>query len=250
MRCTARCHHVYRLAPLKRAYVRLHPQAAPGGDGVTWPQYGQDREAPLQDLAARLKRGASRAQPTRRTSLPQADGRQRPLGVTVLEDKIGQAALGEVVHALDAVDGRGFASGCRPGRSPQAALDALWLGRVRSKGPWRRNMDMRGYCDALSHEWCVRCIAHRLAARRLGRLRQQWLQAGVLEDGTQRTRETGSPPGARVSPLAANLSLHSGVDVWAHQWRQRHGPGDVRLIRYVDDSAPRRREGVLRTSVP
>jgi len=234
-RFTALFHHVYRLETLKRAYVSLNPKAAPGVDGVTWQQYGQDLEAHLQDLAERLKRGAYRAQPTRRTYIPKADGRHRPLGVTALEDKIVQAALVEVLNAIYEVDFLGFSYGSRPGRSPHDALDALWLGIVRSKVNWMLNIDIRGYFDAISHEWLVRFIEHRIADRRIGRLIQKWLKAGVLEDGKHITSETGSPQGASFSPLAANIYLHYVFDLWAHQWRQRHCQGDVRLIRYVDD---------------
>lgn len=235
MRFTALFHHVYRLATLRRAYFSLNPKAAPGVDGVTWKQYGEDLESNLQDLADRLKRGAYRAQPTRRTYIPKADGRQRPLGVTALEDKIVQAALVEVLNAIYEVDFLGFSYGSRPGRSPHNALDALWVGIVRSKVNWMLNVDIRGYFDAISHEWFVKFIAHRIADRRIVRLIQKWLQAGVLEDGKHITSEIGSPQGASFSPLAANIYLHYVFDLWAHQWRRRYGQGDVRLIRYVDD---------------
>ena len=235
MRFTALFHHVYRLETLKRAYVSLNPQAAPGVDGVTWQQYGQDLAAHLQELAARLKRGAYRAQPTRRTYIPKADGRQRPLGIPALEDKSVPAALVEVLHAIYEVDFVGFSYGSRPGRSPHDALDALGVGIVRSKVNWMLNIDIRGYFDAISHEWLVRFIEHRIADRRIGRLIQKGLKAGVLEDGKHITSETGSPQGASVSPLAANIYLHYVFDVWAPQWRQRYCQGDVRLIRYVDD---------------
>ncbi len=235
MRFTALFHHVYRLETLKRAYFGLNPKAAPGVDGVTWKQYGEDLEPNLQDLANRLARGAYRAQPTRRTYIPKADGRQRPLGVTVLEDKIVQAALVEVLHAIYEVDFLGFSYGSRPGRSPHDALDALWVGIVRSKVNWVLSVDIRGYYDAILHEWLVMFIEHRIADRRIVRLIQKWLKAGVLEDGKHIASEMGSPQGSSFSPLAANIYLHYVFDLWAHQWRQRHCQGDVRLIRYVDD---------------
>ena len=235
MRFTALFHHVHRLETLRRAYFSLNPKAAPGGDGVTWKQHGEELEANLQNLAKRLKRGAYRAQPTRRTYIPKADGRQRPLGVTALEDKIVQAALVQVLNAIYEVDFLGFSYGSRPGRSPHDALDALWVGTVRSKVNWMLNVDIRGYFDAISHEWLVRFIEHRIADRRIVRLIQKWLKAGVLEDGKHITSETGSPQGASFSPLAANIYLHYVFDLWAHQWRRRYCQGDVRLIRYVDD---------------
>jgi group II intron reverse transcriptase/maturase len=235
MRFTALFHHVYRLETLKRAYFSLNPKAAPGVDGVTWKQYGEALECNLQDLADRLARGAYRAQPTRRTYIPKADGRQRPLGITALEDKIVQAALVEVLNAIYEVDFLGFSYGSRPGRSPHEALDALWVGIVSSKVNWVLSVDIRGYFDAILHEWLVTFIEHRIADRRIVRLMQKWLKAGVLEDGEHIKSEMGSPQGASFSPLAANIYLHYVFDLWAHQWRQRYCRGDVRLIRYVDD---------------
>jgi group II intron reverse transcriptase/maturase len=235
MRFTALFHHVYRLDTLRRAYFGLNPKAAPGVDGMTWQQYGDDLETHLRDLAARLKRGAYRAQPTRRTFIPKADGRQRPLGVTALEDKIVQAALVQVLNAIYEVDFLGFSYGSRPGRSPHDALDALSVGIVRSKVNWVLSVDIGGFFDAMVHRWFVTFMEHRIADRRIVRLIQKWLNAGVLEDGKHIQSEVGSPQGASFSPLAANIYLHYVFDLWAHQWRQRSCRGDVRLVRYVDD---------------
>ena len=213
----------------------LNPKAAPGVDGVTWQPYGEALESNLQDLADRLKRCAYRAQPTRRTYIPKADGRQRPLGVTALEDKIVQAALVRVLNAIYEVDFLGFSYGSRPGRSPHDALDALLVGIVRSKVNWVLNIDISGFYDAMIHDWLVKFIEHRIADRRIVRLIQKWLKAGVLEDGKHIDSETGSPQGASFSPLAANIYLHYVFDLWAHQWRQRYCQGDVRLTRFIDD---------------
>ena len=234
-RFTALFHHVYRLETLRRAYMGLNPKAAPGVDGVTWQQYGEDLEANLQDLAGRLARGAYRAQPTRRTYIPKADGRQRPLGVTALEDKIVQAALVEVLNAIYEVDFLGFSYGSRLGRGPHEALDALSVALVRSKVNWVLNVDICGFFDAMVHKWLVTFVEHRIADRRIVRLIQKWLKAGVLEDGKHSRSVVGSPQGASFSPLAANIYLYYVFDLWAHQWRQRYCQGDVRLIRYVDD---------------
>lgn len=235
MRFTALFHHVYRLATLRRAYFGLNPKAAPGVDGVTWQHYGEDLESNLKDLSGRLKRGAYRAKPTRRTYIPKADGRQRPLGVTALEDKIVQAALVEVLNAIYEVDFLGFSYGCRPGRSPHDALDALTVGLVRSKVNWVLSVDIRGFFDAMEHGWLVRFIEHRIADQRIVRLIRKWLNAGVLEDGKHIHSEVGSPQGASFSPLAANIYLYYVFDLWAHRWRQRDAQGDVRITRYVDD---------------
>lgn len=235
MRFTALFHHVYRLETLRRAYRGLNPKAAPGVDGVTWQQYGADLEANLQDLARRLARGAYRAQPTRRTYIPKADGRQRPLGITALEDKIVQAALVEVLNAIYEVDFLGFSYGSRPGRSPHDALDALAVALVRSRVNWVLKVDICGFFDAMVHKWLVTFIEHRIGDRRIVRLIQKWLKAGVLEDGKHVPSERGSPQGASFSPLAANIYLYYVFDLWAHQWRQRACHGEVRLTRYVDD---------------
>jgi RNA-directed DNA polymerase len=207
-RFTALFHHVYRLDTLRRAYLGLNPKATPGVDGVTWQQYGEDLETNLQDLADRLKRGAYRAQPTRRTYIPKDDGRLRPLGVTALEDKIVQAALVEVLNAIYEVDFLGFSYGSRPGRSPHDALDALSVGIVRSKVNWVLSVDICGFFDAMVHGWLVTFIEHRIADRRIVRLIQKWLNAGVLEDGKHIRSEVGSPQGASFSPLAANIYLY------------------------------------------
>ena len=235
MQFTALFHHVYRPSTLRRAYLGLNPKAAPGVDGVTWQQYGEDLEANLEDLAGRLKRGAYRAKPTRRVYIPKADGRQRPLGVTALEDKIVQAALVEVLNAIYEVDFLGFSYGCRPGRNPHDALDALTVGLVRSKVNGVLSIDIRAFFDAMEHEWLVKFIEHRIADPRIVRLIRKWLSAGVLENGKHVQSEVGSPQGASFSPLAANIYLHYVFDLWAHQWRGRYAQGDVRIIRYVDD---------------
>ena len=236
MQFTTLFHHVYRPSTLRSAYLGLNPKAAPGVDGVTWQQYGESLDLNLQDLSERLKRGAYRGKPTRRTYIPKADGGQRPLGVTALEDKIVQAALVRVLNAIYEVDFLGFSYGCRPGRSPHDALDALTVGLVRSKVNWVLSIDIHRFFDAMEHGWLVRFIEHRIADRRIVRLIRKWLTAGVLlEDGERIQSEVGSPQGASFSPLAANICLHYVLALWAHPWRQRYGQGDIRIVRYLDD---------------
>ena len=235
IRFTALFHPVYNLDTLRRAYFSLNPKAAPGIDGVTWQQYGEDLAANLQALADRLAKGAYRVQPTRRAYISKADGRRRPLGITALEDKIVQAALVEVLNAIYEVDFLGFSYGCRPGRGPHDALDALAVALVRSRVNWVLNVDICGFFDAMVHKWLVAFVEHRIADQRIVRLIQKWLKAGGLEDGKHIPSEMGSPQGASFSPLAANIYLYYVFDLWAHQWRQRVCQGDVRLTRYVDD---------------
>jgi RNA-directed DNA polymerase len=219
---TARLHHIYALDTLRAAYLCLKRDAAPGVDGETWRHDGETLEAHLQGLAARLKRGAYRAKPVRRVHLPKADGRQRPLGVTALEDKIVQRATVEVLHAIYDSDFLGFSYGFRPGRSPHDALDALDTGLLTRKGNWVLDVDIRGFFDTIDHGWLVKFVEHRIADRRVVRLIQKWLNAGVLEEGTRRRREEGTPQGGSASPLLANIYLHDVVDLGIQAWRQTH----------------------------
>jgi group II intron reverse transcriptase/maturase len=211
MRFTALLHHIYNLETLRLAYFSLKKEAAAGVDGETWRHYGESLEANLQDLAERLKRGAYRAKPVRRVYIPKADGRQRPLGVTALEDKIAQRATVEVLNAIYETDFLGFSYGFRPGRSPHHALDALYTGLLRRKVNWVLDLDIKGFFDGLSHEWLVKYVEHRIADRRVVRLIQKWLNAGVLEDGKHLRVEEGTPQGGSASPLLANIYLHYGA---------------------------------------
>jgi group II intron reverse transcriptase/maturase len=183
VRFTALLHHIYRPDTLREAYRNLKREAAAGVDGETWKHYGERLEENLQDLAARLKRGAYRAKPVRRVYIPKADGRMRPLGVTTLEDKIVQRATVEVVNAIYETDFLGFSYGFRPGRSQHDALDALYVGLLRRKVNWVLDLDIRGFFDSIDHGWLVKFVEHRIADQRVVRLFQKWLNAGVLEDG-------------------------------------------------------------------
>jgi RNA-directed DNA polymerase len=233
-RFTALLHHV-DVDRLRAAYLALSPKAAPGVDGVTWAEYGVDLEENLRDLHARVHRGAYRARPSRRTYIPKPDGRRRPLGVAALEDKILQRALGEVLNAIYETDFLGFSYGFRPGRSPHHALDALAAGIVNKKVNWVLDADFRDYFSTLDHQWLERFLEHRIADRRVLRLIQKWLAAGVIEDGSWTAFEEGVPQGASASPLLANVYLHYVFDLWAHQWRTRHAHGDVVITRFADD---------------
>lgn len=228
-------HHVYNLDRLREAYLSLKRDAAPGVDRVTWETYGADLEANLRDLADRLKRGAYRAKPVRRLFIPKPDGRQRPLGVTALEDKLVQRATVEVLNTVYETDFLGFSYGFRPGRGQHQALDALAVGLQTKKVNWVLDADIRGFFDTIDHEWLMRFVGHRIADQRVLRHIKKWLNAGVLEDGTWRRVEEGTPQGASVSPLLANVYLHYALDLWAQQWRQRHARGDMIIVRFADD---------------
>ena len=233
-RFTALLHHV-TVDRLRRAYWAINPRASTGIDGVTWGAYGQDLEANLQDLHARVHRGAYRAKPSRRAYIAKADGRMRPLGIAAVEDKILQRAVVEVLNAIYEVDFAGFSYGFRPGRSPHQALDALAVGIEKKKVNWILDADIRGFYDAIDHGWLCKFVEHRIADKRVLRLIQKWLNAGVIEDGSWSASEEGAPQGATASPLLANVYLHYVFDLWAQHWRRRQANGDVIIVRFADD---------------
>jgi group II intron reverse transcriptase/maturase len=233
-RVTALLHHV-DVDRLRAAYWALKPKAAPGVDGVTWADYGLELEDNLKDLHARVHRGAYRAKPSRRVFIPKPDGRLRPLGVAALEDKILQRALVEVLNAIYETDFLGFSYGFRPGRSPHHALDALAAGIVGKNVNWVLDADFSDYFSSLDHQWLMKFLEHRIADRRVLRLIQKWLAAGVIEEGSWTAVEDGVPQGASASPLLANVYAHYVLDLWAHQWRTRQARGDVIIVRWADD---------------
>ncbi len=235
MQFTALLHHVYDLEMLREAYFGLKREAAPGVDGETWRHYGEALETHLQDLSERLKRGAYRAKPVRRVYIPKADGRQRPLGVTALEDKIVQRAMVEVLNAIYETDFLGFSYGFRPGRSQHNALDALYAGLMTRSVNWVLDADIQGYFDAIDHGWLVKFVEHRIGDQRVVRLIQKWLNAGVLEDGKRTRTEQGTPQGGSASPFLGNLYLHYVFDLWVQRWRRTQARGEVIVVRYADD---------------
>jgi len=233
-RFTALLHHV-NVELLKDAYFWLKRNAAPGVDGLTWKEYEEDLEAKVVDLHARLHRGAYRALPSRRKYIAKADGRQRPLGIAALEDKIVQRALVEVLNAIYEEDIVGFSYGFRSGRGQHDALDALAVGITRMKVNWILDADIRSFFDSVSHEWLIRFVEHRIGDPRVIRLIRKWLKAGVMEDGVVKPTEVGTPQGAVASPLLANIYLHYVFDLWANRWRDHHAYGEVIIVRYADD---------------
>ena len=233
-RFTALLHHV-TVDLLRESFYALKRHAAPGVDGLTWEQYEADLEDRLPDLHRRVHLGTYRAQPSRRTFIPKADGRMRPLGIAALEDKIVQQAVVTVLNQIYEVDFLGFSYGFRPGRGPHDALDALWVGLMGKKVNWVLDADIRGFFDAIDHGWLVKFLEHRIADRRMLRLIQKWLRAGVSEDGQWSKTEVGTPQGAVASPLLANVFLHYAFDLWVQQWRTKSATGDMIVVRYADD---------------
>jgi RNA-directed DNA polymerase len=235
---TALLHHL-TVDLLRESYFALQRRAAPGVDGETWQQYGAGLEDRLVDLHSRVHRGAYRAKPSRRVYIPKADGRQRPLGIAALEDKIVQQAVVTILNQIYEVDFQGFSYGFRPGRSPHQALDALHVGLVRRKVDWVLDADIRSFFDRMSHEWTTQFVQHRVADNRILRLIQKWLKAGVMEEGRWEETTEGTPQGAVISPLLANVYLHYVFDLWVEAWRKKVARGQVIVVRYADDRAPR-----------
>ena len=233
-RFTALLHHI-NLDLLRMAFLDLKRTAAPGVDGLTWQDYEADLEPRLRDLPDRVHRGAYRALPSRRRYIPKADGRARPLAIAALEDKIVQRATVAVLNAIYEEDFLGFSYGFRPRRSQHDALDALVVGISSTKVNYILDADIAGFFDAVSQEWLVRFLNHRIGDPRLIRLIQKWLRAGILEDGVVTTSDRGTGQGSVASPLLANVYLHYVFDLWANRWRQREATGDMIIVRYADD---------------
>jgi RNA-directed DNA polymerase len=231
---TSLLHHI-DIELLSKAYHWLKRDAAAGVDGVTWQAYGVDLQAKLTDLHGRVHRGAYRAQPSRRRMIPKPDGRERPLGIASLEDKIVQRALVEVLNAIYEPEFLGFSYGFRPGRNQHDALDALWVGINTKRVNWILDADLRSYFDTISHEKLIAFIEERIGDKRVIRLIHKWLKAGVMENGAVTVSDVGSPQGSVISPLLSNVYLHHVFDIWAHQWRQSPGRGRMIVVRYADD---------------
>ena len=232
---TSLMHHIYSTDRLRSAYGALAKNASAGVDGETWRSYGQQLEARLEDLSGRLGRGGYRAKPALRRYIPKESGGRRPIGIPALEDKIVQRAATEVLNGIYEEDFLGFSYGFRPGRSQHDALDAVTVGITRKKVNWVLDPDIRGFFDTINHEMLVKFIEHRIGDRRVLRLIQKWLKAGVMEDGSWQAAEQGTPQGGSMSPLLANVYLHYALDLWVQRWRRRYAKGDLIFVRYADD---------------
>ena len=235
LKFTALLHHV-SVPLLENSFYALKRDAAPGIDGVTWKEYETGLSERLKDLHGRVHRGTYRAQPSKRAYIPKTDGRQRPLGIAALEDKIVQHAVVTVLNPIYEEDFLGFSYGFRPGRRQHDALDALWVGLMRKKVSWVLDADVRSFFDEVRHDWLLRFVEHRIADRRILRLIRKWLRAGVSEEGQWAKTEKGTPQGAVASPLLANVYLHYAFDLWVQHWRRHQATGEVIVVRYADDA--------------
>src|SRR5215831_10431531 len=235
MKFTALLHHL-NVDLLRESFYSLKRKAAPGVDGVTWQEYESGLENRLVDLHGRVHRGVYRALPSRRVYIQKEDGRQRPLGVAALEDKIVQQAVVTILNQIYEEDFLGFSYGFRPGRSQHDALDALSYALLKKKVNYILDADIRSFFDNLDKSWLIKFVEHRVADPRILRLIQKWLKAGVMEDGKWSEPQTGSPQGSVISPLLANIYLHYCFDLWVNVWRKKWAQGEVVVIRYADDT--------------
>lgn len=234
LRFTALLHHVSEKL-LRDSFYLLKKEAAPGVDDMTWKEYEQGVEQRIAELHGRVHRGAYRAQPSRRVYIWKPDGRQRPLGIAAMEDKIVQQAVTTVLQQIYEVDFLGFSYGFRPGRGAHEALDALTAAIMTKKVSWILDADIRGFFDNISHEKLIELLEVRVADQRIIRLIQKWLKAGVSEEGQWSETRVGTPQGAVISPLLANIYLHYVLDQWTVEWRGKFAFGEVIIVRYADD---------------
>jgi RNA-directed DNA polymerase len=233
-RFTALFHHI-NTELLEEAFYELAQNAAPGVDRLTWKDYEANLEQNIEDLHDRVQRGAYRALPSRRVYIPKPDGRQRPLAVAALEDKIVQRTVAALLNAVYEEDFLGFSYGFRPGRGAHDALDALCIGIDSKKVSYILDADIRSFFDEISQEWLIRFLEHRIGDRRIIRLIQKWLKAGILEEGVVTVSDSGTGQGSVISPMLANIYLHYALDLWVERWRRRETTGDVIIVRYADD---------------
>ncbi len=229
---TALLHHVTPEL-LRTSFHALKRNASPGVDGVTWEEYAENLWENLQGLHKRIHTGSYRAQPAKRIYLPKPDGAQRPISIQCIEDKIVQHAIVSILNVIYEVDFLGFSYGFRPGRGQHDALDALQCGLIRKKVGWVLDADIRGFFDAIDHEWMLKFLQHRIGDKRILRLISKWMKVGIIEDGESRRSGKGAPQGAVISPLLANIYLHYVFDLWSRAWRKKHAKGDAIIVRYA-----------------
>lgn len=234
IRFTSLFHHI-TVDLLKDSYWQLNPKAAPGVDEVTWTEYGKGLDRRISDLHDRVHSGRYRAKPSKRTYIPKDNGQQRPIGIAALEDKIVQHAAVQLLTQIYEEVFLGFSYGFRPGRGVHDALDAIWVGITSKKVNWILDVDIRNFFGELDHKWMLKFLEHRIGDPRITRLIKKWLRAGVSEEGEWSRTVVGTPQGAVVSPMLANIYLHYVLDLWVQQWRNKCAKGEVIIVRYADD---------------
>jgi RNA-directed DNA polymerase len=220
---------------LKQSFQQLKRQSAAGCDGVTWDQYADQLGVNISDLHQRLQNGRYKPRPARRVFIPKEDGTQRPLSIICVEDKIVQQATVHVMNHIYEVNFLGFSYGFRPGRVQHDALDALHVAVMKRKVNWVLDLDISKFFESVDHEWLMKFIQHRVLDKQILRLISKWIKVGVIDDHGHRVQaHRGTPAGAVISPLLANIYLHYSFDLWMNEVRKAT-QGEVILIRYADD---------------
>ncbi len=232
---TSLWHHVYDIMRLRKSFLKLKRKSVAGIDGKTWKEYGTNIEENLKVLSERLRKGTYRALAVKRIYIPKGNGKQRPIGIPALEDKIVQRATVEMLNAIYEVDFLGFSYGFRPERNQHNALDAVVEAIEGRKVNWVLDVDIRGFFDTIDHEWLIRFVKHRIKDKRVIRHIKKWLNAGIMEDGDWCKAEEGTPQGGSISPLLSNIYLHYVFDLWASSWRNSKASGDTVMVRFADD---------------
>jgi len=234
LKFTALLHHI-NIELLTSSFYDLKKKAAAGVDGVSWHEYEQDLENRIADLHGRIHRGAFRAKPSKRVYIEKTDGRQRPLGIPSLADTIIQHAVRMILQCIYEEDFLDFSYGFRPRRSQQQALDSLSVGVTEKRVNWVLDADIEGFFDNIDRDWLVKFIEHRVGDKRIVRLILKWLHAGIIEGTDWSDNGRGTPQGAVLSPLLANIFLHYVFDLWIQAWRRNHARGQCIVVRYADD---------------
>jgi len=227
-------HHITPVL-LKNAYDNLNKKAARGVDGETWQSYGQGLTGKLQSLHVKIHTGRYKPQPSKRIWLLKPDGRQRPIGIAVVEDKIVQQALVWVIQSIYEEDFLGFSYGFRPKRHQHKALDALFVALTEKRVNWVIDADIKGFFDNIDHSWMMKFLEHRISDKRILSLVEKMLKAGVSDEGKWSASEMGSAQGSVLSPLLANIYLFYALDLWINKWRKQEACGEIYIVRYADD---------------
>jgi len=235
MAFTTLAHHIDE-EWLREAHRRTRKDGALGIDGQSAKEYGERLGANLQSLLERAKSGMYRAPPVRRAYIPKANGESRPLGIPTFEDKVLQRAVAMVLEAIYEQDFLDCSYGFRPHRSAQQALDALHDAATRIAGGWVIELDIRKYFETIDHAKLREVLHQRVRDGVILRLIGKWLNAGVMEAGEVRADEAGTPQGGVISPLLANIYLHTVLDVWFHEEVKPRLRGRATLVRYADDA--------------
>ena len=228
--------HLITVEALREAWRGLKKKPSAGIDGITAREYEQDLEKRLKNLHERLVTMKYRAQPARRAYVPKEGGKKRPIGVLVVDDKIVQSATRHILEAIYEQDFYDFSYGYRPERSPHQALEELNNAIFRGKINYVLDVDISAFFDSMDHKVLMELLRKRIKDRSILRLIAKWLHAGVMEEGVRKHPKTGTPQGAVISPLLANVYLHYVLDEWIEKTVRPRMRGEMKVVRFCDDT--------------